>query len=78
MCWYDSLESQGGRNKENLQLPATSFPQASFSTKEKIVPSTEELRQIPPGIQVCRECWSLRGGQYTKRNPYALKELIVW
>ena len=56
MCWYDSFESQGGRNKENLQLPAKCFPQASFSTKEKIVHSTEELRQIPPGIQVWREC----------------------
>lgn len=69
MRWYGSLGSQGGRNKGNSQLPAKSFPQASFSTKEKSVHSTDELRQIPPGIQVCRECWSLRGGQCTKRNP---------
>ena len=35
MGWYDSLESQGGRDKENLQLPASSFAQASPSTPGK-------------------------------------------
>lgn len=46
MGWYDSSESQG--DKENLQLPANSFPWALLSShEEKTVSSTEELRLIP-------------------------------